>query len=102
MFYGHLVVTCRVSTSEKPPYWKSMACNLGTFTLLRAGTCSQTVSIGRLEIEPSCSVFRLNYLKRGGRKNLQYIQLFFFVGNYAVERLTNYVFNLMISCIFNQ
>ena len=31
VFYGHLVVTCRVSTSEKPPYWKSMACNLGTF-----------------------------------------------------------------------
>lgn len=46
VFYGHLVVTCRVSTSEKPPYWKSMACNLGTFTLQRTAACSQTVAIG--------------------------------------------------------
>lgn len=60
-----------------------MACNLGTFTLLRTGTCSQAVAIGRPEIESSWSVFRLNYLKRRGRKKLQYIQLF--VGNYVAE-----------------
>lgn len=40
-----------------------MACNLGTFTLLRTGTCSQTVAIGWFKMESSCSVFRLNYLK---------------------------------------
>lgn len=50
-----------------------MACNLGTFTVRRTGTCSQTVAIGRFEIEPSCSVFPLNYLKSGGRKKLQSI-----------------------------
>lgn len=76
-----------------------MACNLGTFTVLRTGTSSQTVAIGRFEIESSCSVFRLNYLKSRGRKKLQYIPLFFVVGNYVagIEK-----FNHIISCIFNQ
>lgn len=68
VFYGRLVVTRTVSTSEKPPYWKSMACNSGTLTVLRAGICSQTVAIGWPEIESSCSVLRLNYLKRRGRE----------------------------------
>ena len=34
-----------------------MACNLGTSTLLRRGTCSQAVAIRRYQIESSYSVF---------------------------------------------
>lgn len=83
VFYGHRVVTCGVSTRKKTSYWKSMACNLGTFTLLRAGTCLHTVAIGWFQIESSCCVFRLNYLKRRGRKK----ELFFFsfVSNYELR-----------------
>lgn len=61
-----------------------MACNLGTFTLLRTGTCFQTVAIGWFEIESSCSVFGLNYLKSRER---QYciLSFFFFFSNYVIE-----------------
>lgn len=73
MFYGRLVVTRTVSTSEKPPCWKSMACNSGTLTVLRAGICSQTVAIGWPEFS-------------------------FFVGNY-VDEIEK--FNHIISCFLN-
>lgn len=59
-----------------------MACNLGTFTLQRTGTCSQAVAIGRFEIESSCSVFRakLSVVQSRGRS-----RSVFFVGNYVLE-----------------
>lgn len=67
MFYDHLTATCRVSTSEKTSYWKSMACNLGTFPPLWNGTCSQTCAIGPFQIECSCSVFGPNYMRTLGK-----------------------------------
>lgn len=35
-----------------------MACNSGARALLRCGTRSQIVAVGRFQIESSCSVFR--------------------------------------------
>lgn len=67
-------------------------------TLLRTGTCSQTVSIGRFEIESSCSVFRLNYLKEEGGI---YSRFSLFVVYYALE-IEKLCIQPHISGIFNQ